>query len=294
MSKILKNGITLIHEHVTIDLSKIKNIDDTNLNDFDNTVKEFQELYELGVRNVIDVTADGMGRNVEYVNKVQELSKINIIQATGYYKEPFLPDYVYTMSIEELADKMIKEINVGIGDTNSKAYVIGEIGTSKDSFEDMEKKIFEAACLAAKETNTVISTHTTLSTVALEQAEFFLERNMNPNKIIIGHQDLLGDENQINKLIDLGFYVGFDTVGKNNYFPDEKRAELLLNLQETNRIDKVCLSLDITRKSHLKANGGIGYAYIFNEFIPLLKKKGLTEESIEKLLIENPKRLFGE
>lgn len=294
MRKLLKEGITLIHEHITIDLSRIKQIDDTNLNCFDETVEEFKELYRLGVRNVIDVTADGMGRNVDYVNEVQKLSGINIIQATGYYKEPFLPEYVYSMSIEELAEKMIKEINNGIGDTDTKAGVIGEIGTSKDAFEPLEKKIFEAACIAAKETGTVISTHTTLSTMALEQADFFLERKMDPSKIIIGHQDLLGDLDQINKLIDQGFYVGFDTVGKNNYFPDEKRADLLYTLQETGRIHRVCLALDITRKSNMKYQGGIGYSYLLTDFVPLLEKKGLTKESIHMMLVENPKRLFGE
>jgi phosphotriesterase-related protein len=294
MRKILVDGITLIHEHTTIDLSGVKKIDDTNLNCFDESVAEFKKLYELGVRNIVDVTADGMGRNVEYVEKVQALSGINIVQATGYYKEPFLPEYVYTMSIEALADKMVDEIENGIGTSKVKAGVIGEIGTSKDVFEAMEKKVFEAAVLAAKRTGCVISTHTSLSTLALEQAQFFMERGLNPNKIIIGHQDLLGDINQINQLIDLGFYVGFDTIGKNNYFPDTRRAELLYELQESGRLDHICISLDITRKSNMEYKGGIGYSYLLTDFIPLMLEKGVTQASIDKLLIENPHRLFGE
>ena len=292
--KILKPGITLIHEHTTIDLSGVKKIDDTNLNCFDETVEEFKALYEHGVRNIIDVTADGMGRNVAYVNKVSELTGINIVQSTGYYKDPFLPEYVFSLTVEELADKMVKEMVDGIGDSNTKAGLIGEIGTSVDKFEPIEKKVFEAACLAVKKHPAVISTHTSLSTMALEQADFFLEQNMDPTCIIIGHQDLKGDLDQINKLIDLGFYVGFDTIGKNNYFPDEKRAELLFELQQSGRIDKVCISLDITRKSNMKYKGGIGYTYLFTDFIPLLRSKGVTHESIEKMLITNAQNLFKE
>lgn len=292
--KLLKEGITLIHEHITIDLSGVKQIDDTNLNCFDETVEEFKVLYELGVRNIVDVTADGMGRNVDYVNRVQELTGINIIQSTGYYKEPFLPDYVYTMSVEALADKMVKEMVEGIGETNTKAGLIGEIGTSKDVIEPIELKVFEAACLAVKKHPAVISTHTSLSTMALEQAHFFLEQGMDPSRIIIGHQDLKGDLDQINQLIDMGFYVGFDTIGKNNYFPDTTRAELLYKLQESGRIDKVCISLDITRKSNMKYQGGIGYSYLFTDFIPMLKATGVTQSSIDKMLIHNPKALFKE
>ena len=291
--KILKEGITLIHEHTTIDLSSVKGIDDTNLNCFDATVEEFKELYEYGVRNIIDVTTDGMGRNVEYVNQVSDLSNINIVQATGYYKEPFLPDYVYTMSVEELAKKMVKEIKEGIGETTTKANVIGEIGSSKDEFLELEKKVFEAAVLAAKETETVISTHTSLGTMALEQAEFFLARKMNPEKIIIGHQDLSGNPQQMRELINKGFYIAFDTIGKNNYYPDEKRVEILKSFQDENLLDKVCLSLDITRKSNMKYQGGIGYTYLFTDFIPMMLEKGIAQESIDKMLIENPQSLFG-
>ena len=289
----LIKGMTLIHEHITIDLSGVKNNDDCNLNCFDQTVEEFKELYDYGVLNIIDVTADGMGRNIEYVNRVSELTGINIIQATGYYKEPFLPEYVYEMTERELADKMIQEIRFGIGGTNTKAGVIGEIGSSLDSFEPMEIKIFTAACIAAKETNAIISTHTTLSTMALQQAEFFLNHDMDPSKIIIGHQDLKCDGVQIRKLINMGFNVAFDTIGKNNYQPDENRVLLLKQLQDEGLLANVCLSLDITRKSNMKYLGGIGYTYIFTDFIPMMLGRGITQESIDLMLIHNPLKLFG-
>ena len=41
------DGITYMHEHTTIDLSRSKNIDDTNLNCFDETVEEFKKLYVM-------------------------------------------------------------------------------------------------------------------------------------------------------------------------------------------------------------------------------------------------------
>lgn len=294
MNKILKEGITLIHEHTTIDLSKVKNNDDCNLNCMNETIEEFKELYKFGVRNIIDVTAKGMGRNLEYVDKVSKESNINIVCSTGYYKEHFLPQEVYENDIETLSEIMVNELLIGMENTNKKAGLIGEIGTSNNAFNEDEIKVFKASIIAQKKIGCVISTHTTLSTMAIEQANFFIENNVNPNKVIIGHQDLKGDFDQITKLIDLGFYVGFDTIGKNNYFLDEERANLIYKLQETNRIDKVCLSLDITRKSNMKYKGGIGYSYLFTDFIPLLKKHGVSDESINLMLIENPKRLFGE
>lgn len=291
---LLNKGITMIHEHITIDLSAVKENDDCNLRCYEETVDEFKELYQLGVRNIVDVTADGMGRDVDFVTRVSEETGINILQSTGVYKEPFLPEYVERLNIEELSQQMLKEIYHGIGNSDVKASVIGEIGTSKDDFKATEKKIFLAAILAAKESGTVISTHTSLGTCALEQTDLFLEHDLNPNKVIIGHQDLSNNIEQIKKVIDQGFYVGFDTIGKNNYLPDQRRVEMLLELQKTNRIDKVCLSLDITRKSALKSRNGIGYTYLFQTFLPMCKEAGVTQESIDKMLIENPQRLFGD
>lgn len=289
----LKEGYTLIHEHTTIDLSRIKGDQDTNLNCFNETVQEFKDLYELGVRNIIDVTQDGMGRDVEYVNKVSELSGINIIQATGFYKEPFLPDYVFEYTVEQLADYMVNEIENGIDGTDTKAQIIGEIGTSKNVFEPAERKVFEAAVLAHKRTNTIITTHTSLGTLALEQAEFFIEQGVDPKKVIIGHQDLSGNIDQVRALMKMGFNVAFDTIGKNNYYPDTERAKIVKQLQDEGLLEHLTLSLDITRKTNMKYKGGIGYSYLFTDFIPMLKAEGVTDESIKLMLETNPQTIFG-
>lgn len=100
------------------------------------------------------------------------------------------------------------------------------------------------------------------------------------------------DLDQIINIINLGFTVGFDTIGKNNYFPDEKRAEFIKVLQDKDLISNVVLSMDITRKSNLEYLGGIGYSYLIESFLPLLKSKGVSEESIEKMLITNPQRFL--
>ena len=69
----LLDGITYMHEHTTINLSRLKNTDDTNLNCFDETVSEYKKMYIKGVRNIVDVTNMDMRRNPEYVQKVADL-----------------------------------------------------------------------------------------------------------------------------------------------------------------------------------------------------------------------------
>ncbi len=287
------SGITLMHEHTTIDLSGVKKDLDCQLDCYQETVKEYRRLYELGVRTIVDVTNDGMGRNVDYVLNVEKETGIRIVQSTGFYKEPFLPERVYTQTEQELADWMIKEITEGI-EGGPKAGMIGEIGTSKNQMTSMEKKVFDASIIAAKATDMPIYTHTTLGTYAPEQAAYFANAGLKLDRIVLGHIDLSGDLDYIRRVLDTGICIGFDTVGKNNYFPDAKRIEYLLALEAEGRLDQVVLSEDLTRKSHLAFKGGIGYSYIFETFIPQLMAAGLKQESLDKMLIHNPARILGQ
>ena len=113
------------------------------------------------------------------------------------------------------------------------------------------------------------------------------------DRIVLGHLDLSGDLDYIRRVLDTGISIGFDTVGKNNYFPDAKRVEFLLALEAEGRLDQIVLSEDLTRKSHLKHKGGIGYCYLFETFLPMLKEAGFKQESLDKMLIHNPARILG-
>lgn len=288
----MKSGYTLMHEHTTIDLSGVKKDMDCRLDCQEETIQEYKQLYQLGVRTIVDVTADGMGRNIDYVDDVEKRSGIKIIHSTGFYKEPFLPSRVYESTLNELADIMIREITEGI-QGRIKAGMIGEIGTSKNEMKPAEHKVFEAAVIAAKETGCPIYTHTTLGTYALEQAKYFENAGIDVSKVIIGHIDLSGDLNYIRQVLSTGITVGFDTVGKNAYLEDEKRIEFLKELEDSRQLDQVVLSMDLTRKSHLAYKGGIGYSYLVEKFLPALREAGIKEESINLMLIENPKRLLG-
>jgi len=286
------NGYTMMHEHITIDLSGVKKDTDCQLDCYAQTVEEFKKLYEYGVRRVVDVTANGMGRTPEYVSNVEKETGIRIVHSTGFYKEPFLPERVYGQTVQELADWMIGEIRNGI-DGGVKPGMIGEIGTSKNTMTETEKKVFGASVIAARETGLPIYTHTTLGTYAPEQAAYFKATGLPMDRIVLGHLDLSGDLDYIRRVLDTGISIGFDTVGKNNYFPDAKRVEFLLALEAEGRLDQIVLSEDLTRKSHLKYKGGIGYGYLFETFIPMVKAAGLKQESLDKMLIHNPARILG-
>ncbi|MGL5427696.1 MAG: phosphotriesterase family protein [Cetobacterium sp.] len=281
--------ITYMHEHVTIDLSTEKNDIDCKLDTFELTKQEFLNLKKLGVSRIVDVTNVGIGRNLDYVTRMEKETGLEIYMSTGYYKEPFLPKEIERLSVEELAKKMIDEIMIGIDGSQKKAKIIGEIGSGFKTISFLEKKVFHAAAIAQKETKVFISTHTSLGKLGHEQLDLLESLNVDLNKVILGHVALSNDLNYIKSLLKRGAYVEFDTIGKNKYLPDEKRVEFIKSLCEDGWSSKLILSVDLTRKSHLKINGGIGYAYLIEKFVPMLKEAGVLEKDLKKMLVENPK-----
>ena len=121
---------------------------------------------------------------------------------------------------------------------------------------------------SALETGAPIYTHTTLGTYAPEQAAYFAGKGLAMDRIVLGHIDLSGDLNYICRVLDTGACVGFDTVGKNNYFPDEKRVEYLMELERRGYMDQIVLSEDLTRKSHLAHFGGSATPIFLRLFCP--------------------------
>lgn len=285
-------GRTYIHEHLNIDLSGPKKDSDANLDNIDSIVEEIEYLKSIGVDSIVEVTNIGMGRNISKLEEVWKKTKMNIVASTGYYKEPFYPVEVYDLDYSELAKIMISEINKGIKYTETKAHVIGEVGTSKDTITHAELKVLKAAAFTHRETGHPIFTHTSLGTMALGQLELFKKEKVDISKVLIGHLDLNCDKEYHLRIADCGCYLGFDTIGKTKYEKDENRIKYIKYLIERGHIDQIVLSQDMTRKSHLKKGGGIGYSYLMEKFIPKAISMGISKEEIEHIMIENPKRLL--
>lgn len=286
------SGYTWAHEHLHIDLSGFKNNLDCRLDQYDLICQEMKDLRALGVRNIIEMTNRYMGRNPQFMLDLMRDSGINVVACTGYYQDAFFPEHVATRSVEQLAQEMIDEIVIGIDNTTLKAGIIAEIGSSEGVITPLEEKVFIAAARAHNETGRPISTHTSFSTMGLEQLALLQAQGVDLSRVVIGHCDLKDNLDGILQMIDLGAYVQFDTIGKNNYYPDEKRIDMLNALRQRGLLNRVMLSMDITRRSHLKANGGNGYDYLLTTFIPQLRQSGFNQADVDTMLRDNPSQFF--
>ncbi|WP_213134115.1 phosphotriesterase-related protein [Citrobacter sp. FP75] len=285
-------GYTYAHEHLHIDLSDFKGNLDCRLDQYDLICQEMKDLRVLGVSNIIEMTNRYMGRNPQFMLSLMRDTGINVVACTGYYQDAFFPEHVATRSVEQLAQEMIDEIVIGIDGTELKAGIIAEIGSSEGVITLLEEKVFIAAARAHNETGRPISTHTSFSTMGLEQLALLKTQGVSLARVVVGHCDLKDNLDNILRMIDLGAYVQFDTIGKNSYYLDEKRIGMLHALRDRGLLNRVMLSMDITRRSHLKGNGGNGYDYLLTTFIPQLRQSGFDQADVDTMLRDNPSKFF--
>ena len=131
-----QDGLTLMHEHMTIDLTP----GDLGTDSFDELASDLRLIYDHGVRNIVDLTNQTMGRAPEYVRRLSEETGINIFLSTGTYLETFSGTYISERSVDEIAKDAVRDLTEGIDDTGIKADVIGEIAWSGPEERSLEKR----------------------------------------------------------------------------------------------------------------------------------------------------------
>ena len=90
-----------------------------------------------------------------------------------------------------------------------------------------------------------------------------------------------------------GVFLGFDTVGRRLTQPDSKKLEMLLAVRDAGCEDHVLLGLDFATEDELKANHGAGFDSAMIVFVPKMGAAGVKEETIHKILVDNPRRFLA-
>lgn len=289
-----KLGITMCHEHLALDLSKVRGDKDSCFDDRALIIEEVNKMKAYGAQAVVEVTCNDMGRDVGALKEISDICGIHVIASTGYYLEPYHSRTVKESSEEELCEVFLKDIMEGMDGSGIKAGVIGEVAAGEKEIAPSERKVLTAAAKASVRTGLAVTTHCQLGRLGLEQAALLLREGMDPDKIILGHLDLADDRAYYEQILHTGVNIGFDTIGKISYLPDSVRAEHLMWLLEKGYEEHIVLSQDVSRKSYLSVNGRYsGYMAVMKDFVPMLRKRGITEEALEKLLIQNPARILN-
>lgn len=309
-------GITLMHEHITFGYPGWRgdrSIAPVNRRLIvDNAVRTLTGLKkEHGLNSFVDATPVDCGRMVEIYKEVADKAQVNIICSTGYYYEgEGAPAYWKFRSHlgdigEEIFELFMREVTVGVRDTGIKAGVI-KVGSSKDRITDYERVMFETAARVQKETGVPIITHTQSGTMGPEQVDLLVDAGADPSRVQIGHMSDNLDLAYQEATFKGGVYVAWDRMGLQGIAGcpmDEHRYPVMIELIRKGYGDRLMISQDYTitwlgrplvlpeEGRKLIANWHPGH--LFENIIPALKKGGVSDEQIDMIIRENPRRFFG-
>ena len=306
-------GVTLMHEHLLIGYpgweADTLHPGPSREDIVAVCVDKIQSMQDQGIRSMLDPCPNDMGRDVELPAEVSARTGFNIICATGLYKEDEggASYWHFTRSlgrgVDAMSELFIHELTVGIGDTGIKAGII-KVATGEGEITPYEYEVLEAAAVAAVETGAPITTHTDQGTMGEEQQAFLVERGVLPRKIIIGHSCGSDDHAYHTRILDQGSYLGFDRFGLDILVPDEQRIQALLALLQQQRESQIVVSHDsvwCTRGKPFPDDmlAAMDPDVLFNpthfhrNIIPRLLEAGVTQQQIDTMLVDNPRRFFG-
>ncbi len=309
-------GRTLMHEHLFIAFPGARFDSSASFDRpafITEAVKRLVQLrVEHGVRSFVDPCPIELGRDAGMMAEIAERSQMNIVCTTGFYFELMgLPIYWRARTVEEIAELYIREITHGIGSTGVRAGAI-KVATGAPHITELEMKFLEAACLAQKATNVPIITHTQDGFAGPEQQTAFAANGVSAHRCLIGHCCGNADPAYHKRVADGGSYIGFDRIGLLRYQPDEVRADNLVKLVRSGHQAQIMMSQDrhcgwlgkfarqlsSAEQAHidaLKAEGNWPppYTYMFTDFVPMLRARGLMDSEIFSILDDNPRRFFA-
>ncbi len=305
-------GRTLMHEHLLVGYPGFES--DTirpgpgRDEMFRVCVDRIEELKSLGITAMVDPCPNDLGRDVELTAKVAQKTRFPIVVATGLYKQSEGGHAYWAFRAmtgggpAAIAELFEKELTEGIGSTGVRAGII-KVATGAPAISPYERTLLEAAARAAVATGAPITTHTDEGRLGDEQQRLLTAAGVAAHRIVIGHSCGTDDHAYHLRIAEGGSYLGFDRFGLDVLQPDAKRVESLLRLLRAGRGAQVVVSHDTVwcwrgePIANPEAFAAVARNWEPGHFLrriaPRLKDGGASDDDIDLLLRENPRRFFA-
>ncbi len=308
-------GVTLMHEHVFVLTPDVmQNYGDQWWDEEQrvaDAISKLRELKQAGVDTIVDPTVVGLGRYIPRVQRVNAEADINIVGATGLYTFDEIPHFFHyrgpgTMlgGPEPMTEMFVRDIREGIERTGVKAALLKCVVEQRGLTED-QQRVQQAICETHQETGVPITVHTNAEHQTGRLAlDFYASHGVDLTKVVIGHAGDTNDRDYLKWIMDRGAAIGCDRFGLDLFNTTQDRVATIASLCEQGYTDRIVLSHDAacymdffsgeaTQQALAQAAPNWHYLHITNDVLPALRERGITDEQIRTMLVDNPRRYFA-
>jgi phosphotriesterase-related protein len=305
-------GLTLIHEHFFSSDEAVSvqwpHVRDREL-EYRLALESAEAIKGHGVKTVVDPTAMLLGRDVPALQRLAGDARLQIVVCTGIYTYDHLPMFLQSRDADFIAALFVHDIEQGIQGTEVKAAFI-KCAADEPGVNERIEKIHRAAARASVQTGRPIMAHSRpASQTGPRQIEILLEEGVAPHKIQVAHTGDTDDLDYIEGLLDQGVYIGMDRYGLDLYLPTDRRNATVTELLNRGYAERIFLSQDFNIPiangldwfppeviEQLQAAGAAAnwsMTFLFEQVIPTLQEAGMTDDQLDTILVQNPRRWLG-
>jgi len=309
-------GRTYVHEHIFVLTTEMQEnypeewgSEDDRVAD---AVRRLRELAAHGVRTIVDPTVVGLGRHIPRIRRIAEqVPELNIIVATGLYTYNDVPAFfryrghalneaLGTDLPDPMADLFVRDITEGIAGTGVKAAML-KCAIDREGMTPGVARVMRAVAEAQRRTGAPVTVHTHPGTRTGLDVKRLLcdEEGVDPRRVVLGHSGDTADCDHLAELADAGFLLGMDRFGLNLDTTSEARADTVVEMCRRGYAGSMVLShdaacyIDWVDPDLMALLPQWNYLHLEQDVLPYLREKGVTEEQITAMLVDNPRRLLG-
>ncbi|MGP6173585.1 phosphotriesterase [Corynebacterium sp. A21] len=297
-------GVTAVHEALLSVLPGAQYAPDITLDRaeiFAALATKLHAFKSAGGASIVDSTGMFHGRDLKLYEALATATGVNIIASTGQGPEELLGGYFLTPQTnpptpwpaEKFADLFAVEVTEGMVvprvERRAAAGLVTTTGT-RTGLTATDESLFRGAARAAASTGTALSVRygaDALTELDIVLAEVAAER------VLVGGLDRR--DAPALEVARRGAYVAIDHVGTNDddsLLTDEERIKLVLELVTAGFTDRIILSGNAIGVAKAVEPNEVPFSQVLTEFIPALKKQGLSENDAQSILVDNPRELL--
>ncbi len=267
-------------------------------------LEEAQNFALAGGGTIVDVTSRGIGRDPLGLARLARATGLNVVMGASYYVPLAHPSGTENKSDEDLYAETVSDVLNGVDGTGVRSGVIGEVGIVAP-IDDLQMRILKSAAAASIDTGCPLTIHPPLDdTGALEVMRILLDEGADAGSVVMGHLGMaVVDRGALAELASTGCYLQYDHFGgfEDSTFQYSGKGEALAQNDE-DRIgtfeylaalgaeDRLLASHDVCIQTHLRTYGGKGYDHMVSSIVPRMRRRGMSQELIDKIFVANPAR----